>query len=100
MALSEPTTVPVEVSFATADGTATAGGDYVARTGRVRFEPGETIKEVVIEVAGDLDVEPEEQFFINLSAADKATIGDSRGAATVKNTDLRPRPREPSRRSS
>jgi hypothetical protein len=92
VALSEPTTVPVEVSFATADGTATAGGDYVARNGRIRFEPGETIKEVVIEVVGDVDVEPDEQFFVNLTDAAQATIGDSRGVATVKNTDLPPPP--------
>ena len=93
VALSEPTTVPVEVSWSTADGTATAGGnDYIAATGTLRFEPGETTKEVVIQVVGDGDVEADEQFFVNLGSPVQATIGDARGVATIKNTDLPPPP--------
>ena len=85
--------MPVEVSYSTADNTATAGGnDYVPLTGRIRFEPGETTKEIVIQVAGDGDVEADEQFFIDLSAPAQATIGDARGVGTIKNTDLPPPP--------
>jgi hypothetical protein len=58
----------------------------------VRFEPGETTKEVVVQVVGDTDVEADEQFFVDLSAPAQATIGDSHGVATVKNTDLPPPP--------
>lgn len=32
--------VPVTVRWATADGTATAGSDYLSRSGTVRFLPG------------------------------------------------------------
>ena len=39
-------TTAVSVRYATADGTATAGADYVAASGAVRFEPGETERTV------------------------------------------------------
>ena len=40
----------VIVSFTTADGTATAGVDYVATSGTLTFSPGETSKSITVEV--------------------------------------------------
>src|SRR5262249_36379119 len=38
---SPPTSAPVTVNYATADGTATAGSDYQAASGTLTFAPGE-----------------------------------------------------------
>ena len=42
--------VAVSVHFATADGTALAGSDYVATNGTVVFAPGEKLKTVSVEL--------------------------------------------------
>jgi len=43
----------VTVRFASADGTAQAGSDYVATNGLVEFEPMETCRTVSVAVIGD-----------------------------------------------
>jgi ribosomal protein L35AE/L33A len=79
---------PVTVDFTTADGTATASGDYAASTGTLTFAPGETAKTVTVQVNGDTTVEPDETFTLNLSnAAGNATIADAQGVGTIVNDD-------------
>src|SRR5438105_8464958 len=58
--LSGATSRTVTVDFATADGTATAGQDYVATTGTLGFAPGVTSRIVVVLVVGDMLVELDE----------------------------------------
>jgi hypothetical protein len=41
------------VDFATSDGTATAGSDYTATSGKLTFAPGETAKEVRVNILDD-----------------------------------------------
>jgi Calx-beta domain/Right handed beta helix region len=65
--LSNASPVPVTVDFATADGTATAPGDYTATSGVLTFAPGETTKNVPVTISTDLLDEPNETFFVNLS---------------------------------
>ena len=43
----------VSVNYATANGSATAGDDYTTMTGTASFAPGETIRTVLVAVAGD-----------------------------------------------
>ena len=81
--LSAPAGLPVTVSFATTDGTATAGADYVARTGSVVFPAGVTSRDVDVLVNGDLDFESDEEFHIDLTAPVNATIADGRGTVTI-----------------
>ena len=50
--LSNPSYQTITVSFATADGTASAGSDYVATSGTVTFNPGETTKSISVEGSG------------------------------------------------
>ena len=57
----------VSVDFATADGSATAGSDYVATNGTLIFLPGETNKTILVAVVGDTWDEDAETFFLNLS---------------------------------
>ncbi|HEX2059679.1 MAG TPA: ELWxxDGT repeat protein, partial [Thermoanaerobaculia bacterium] len=60
---------PLEVSFATANGTATAGTDYVAQSGVLAFGAGETTKTIDVVVNGEAEIEGEETFFVILSVA-------------------------------
>ena len=46
--LSAASALPVTVNYATADGTATAGSDYVAKSGTLNFAPGTTSASVVV----------------------------------------------------
>jgi hypothetical protein len=78
----------VTVDYATADGTATeADNDYVATSGQVTFQPGETSQPITVVVNSDLTDEPDETFFVNLSNATNADIGDDQGIGTITNDD-------------
>lgn len=86
--LSAPSGRKVTVDYATADGTATvADGDYVAQTGTVEFAPGQTSKAINVTVNGDVKLENDEAFFVNLSHVNNATPGKSQGQVTIANDD-------------
>ena len=86
--LSNASGQPVTVNYATANGTATGGADYVSVSGGVlTFNPGETSKQVTISILGDFTVEPNEDFLLNLTGASNATITDSQGVGTLNNDD-------------
>ncbi len=60
------------VNYATANGTATAGSDYVAQTGNLTFTAGQTSKTIAVVVNGDTTVEPNETFVVNLTEPRRA----------------------------
>lgn len=78
------------VAYATADGTATAGTDYVATSGTVIFAAGQETATVTVEVIGDELPELDESFFLNLSAVTGANIGDGQGQATILSDEQPP----------
>jgi probable HAF family extracellular repeat protein len=89
--LSAPSPVPVTVTYATADGTAAAGRDYVAASDTLTFAPGETSKTIVVGVIGDRTDECDETFAVNLSAAANATLaGSGQGVGTILDDDPPP----------
>jgi Calx-beta domain/RTX calcium-binding nonapeptide repeat (4 copies) len=88
--LSAVSTKPVTVGFATADGTATAGSDYLSASGTLTFNPGETSKTVDVTINGDTTVEPDEDFVVSLSSAVNATLGADVGTGTIQNDDRPP----------
>jgi hypothetical protein len=86
--LSAAYDLPVTFSYATANGTATAGSDYVAQSGTLTFAPGQTSKTITILVNRDRDAEPDETFFVNLSGASSyASFADWQGIGTILNDD-------------
>jgi hypothetical protein len=90
VSLSAPSTSAITVKYATADGTAMSHGkdaDYSAVKGTLTFNPGETVKTITVLVNGDTIVEPDETFFVNLSAATGAAIADGQGVGTILNDD-------------
>ena len=78
---------PVMVDYATADGTATAPSDYLAKSGTLTFQPGQTSKVITVSVKGDTEVEDDETFFVNLSNPMHGTIADGQGLGTILNDD-------------
>lgn len=77
----------VTVDYATNDGSAIAGLDYLSTTGSLTFAPGETSKTVEVQVQGDLIYEGEESFSLNLSNATQAKLGDAESIATIIDND-------------
>jgi hypothetical protein len=79
----------ITVNYATADNTATvANSDYVTKSGLLTFTPGQTSQNVVIVVNGDTTFEPNETFFVNLTAPTNAIIIKAQGTGTITNDDV------------
>ncbi len=81
----------VDVGYATADGSATAGSDYTAASGTLNWADGESgPKTFDVEVLGDLTVEGDETVAISLSSpGGGAALGSPNTAAlTISNDDM------------
>ena len=81
VSLCLPGSSTVQVNYATADGTAVQGTDYVATTGTVSFAPGITSQSIVIPVMGDRLARGNKAFKVKLSTPVGAAIGA--GTASV-----------------
>jgi hypothetical protein len=92
VSLSAPSPQVVTINYATADGTATAGSDYVAHTGNLSFAAGQTSRTVAISVTGDTTAERDETFSVTLSSPNGATLGDAQGQGTTSDDDSAPPP--------
>jgi hypothetical protein len=77
----------INVDYATANGTATAGSDYQATSGQLVIPAGQGSKTITVDVFGDGTQEPDETFFVNLSAPGNATIANDHGTGTIINDD-------------
>ncbi len=86
--LSNASGQPVNLNYSTENGIATGGSDYVTISNSLlTFSPGETSKQIVVNILGDFVVEPDETFFLNITSATNAVIADSQGVATLLNDD-------------
>ncbi|PYS69457.1 MAG: hypothetical protein DMF69_16960, partial [Acidobacteria bacterium] len=83
VSLSAPSNRTIIVNYATADGTASAGNDYVQKSGTLIFQPGDVGFSIPVEVNADSIEEPDETFFLNLSVVMNADLGDSQGRAII-----------------
>jgi uncharacterized repeat protein (TIGR01451 family) len=88
--LSAPSGLPIQISYATSDGTALAGIDYTAASGTIDFAPGATEQTISIGVLGDAGDEADEELLISLTAAINATIADGAASLTILDDDLAP----------
>jgi hypothetical protein len=86
--LSLPSSEPVTVSYATANGSATADEDYASRQGILSFDAGVTNRTVDIPVTGDRVVETGEEFSLALSDVTRAAIGRGVGTCTIIDNDV------------
>jgi hypothetical protein len=80
---------PITVDFATADGTATAPGDYTSSSGTVTFAAGDTSELVTVPTTEDAVGEPTEMFDVNLSNnTGNSDIVDGLGVGTILDDDI------------
>ena len=88
--LSPTSTQTVTVAYATADGTAAAGSDYVAKSGTLFFPAGVSTRPISVTVNGDTAVEPNETFSVRLSSPTNAVLGTASGTGTILTDDTSP----------
>jgi parallel beta-helix repeat protein len=90
---SSPTRVAGTIDYTTADGTATSANDYAKASGSITFDD-ETTKSFTVPIFGDRDVEPDEQFTINLTAHPSTrlpfTLARDSVLVTIQNDDQPP----------
>jgi hypothetical protein len=88
ISLSFPSSQLVEVDWVAKDGTATlADSDFQAASGRASFPPGTTTVSVDVPVVGDLKLEPNETFTVDLSNPLFGVIADAQGQGTILDDD-------------
>jgi len=80
----------VTVSYATSDGSASAGSDYTAVSGTVTFPTGSTTQTIAVPILGDTTVEASETFTLNLTNPVNATIAGATGVGTITNNNVAP----------
>ncbi len=87
--IDEAKTDEVRVSYATADGTAEAGEDYIAVEGTLVFAPGETKKSIEVSIVVDEFLEPDEYFTVALSDPEGGYLRDfvQEATGTIRNDD-------------
>jgi hypothetical protein len=71
------------VNFATADGTATAGGDYVMTNGTLVFTAGTPTQTVSVTVNADALAEGLETFLVNLSSSSGPALVRAQGTGRI-----------------
>ncbi len=75
------------VNFASVDGSATAGTDYLLDPGQLTFMSGVTSQTVSVQILEDMLNEGDETFTVTLSAAINATLADDTGIGTITDND-------------
>lgn len=78
-------TLVLSVDYATRDGTAVAGSDYLAASGRLNIYPGEDQAVIAVEIIGDEHHEPDETFYLDVFNP----VGGSFGPDVVMLTAMR-----------
>ena len=81
--LSIPSDDTVTVDFATADGTALVGSDFVSTSGSLTFAPGETEQVIFVPILSETLAEPDEEFDVNLSNPSNAGLSVPSGRVTI-----------------
>src|SRR5262249_53579729 len=84
VSLSAASATPVSVTYGTADGTATAPGDYTAETGTVTFAPGRTSRLILLVTHQEPVLDGNTTFGVQLNnPTGGATIGTGTGTVTI-----------------
>jgi hypothetical protein len=86
--LSGPSSRTITINFSTADGTAGVGNDYLLPVANsISVPAGQTSATITVRVIGDTTVEPDENFFVDLTSTTNSFIARGRGQGTILNDD-------------
>ena len=90
VSLSEVSSVPVSVDYATVNGSAVANSDFVSASGTVDFAVGELTQTIVVNGLQDLNDEANEGFTVQLSNPVDGLISQGVGNVTIIDDDGAP----------
>ena len=88
VSLSATSASDVTFDIATADGTATAGSDYVSNSTTGTILAGSTSTTFDVTVNGDTTSEVNETFTVDIANLTGANLGDGQGLGTILNDDV------------
>jgi hypothetical protein len=88
LALCLPSSTIVQVKYATADGTAVQGTDYVNTTGTATFQPGITSQTITVPIIGDFLARGNKTFKVKLTAASGAPIEESTASVLIRDPNV------------
>src|SRR5918992_1095873 len=80
----------VTVAYATASDSATTGVDFNGVANTLTFDPGETVKTILVPIRGDSASEANETFSVHLANVTNATISDGQALGTIADDDPQP----------
>jgi len=92
VSLSAPATSTVAFLPSTAEGTASAGVDYLPNNWTVYIPAGQSSTTVAVDIVGDSTVEADESFNFYIDSANGVRIADGRAIGTIVNDDVPPPP--------
>ena len=85
--LSAVSGVPASITYATSDGSATAGLDYLPASGRFTFPPGTTNLPITVTVFGNTLFQANRTFFVSLTIPTSCYLSRSQGTGTILDDD-------------
>jgi len=88
LSLCLPSTTVVQVTYATADGSAVQGTDYVNTTGTATFQPGITSQTITVPIIGDFLARGNKGFKVKLISASGAPIGASTASVLIRDPNV------------
>ena len=91
--LSSPSAFEVSAAYATMDGTAMAGADYVGVSGTLRIAPGDTAGVISVPILDDNGIEGEETFTLTLSGVQNAVLGSATSLGMIVDNESVASPR-------
>jgi uncharacterized repeat protein (TIGR01451 family) len=87
VSLSAASSLDVSVNFYTGDGSAYYGSDYNYTSGTLVIPAGRTTTNIVVQINGDLQIEPDEVFYVDLSSAANAILLKREAYGLILNDD-------------
>lgn len=87
VSLSHPSSLAVTVEYQTSGGSATSPSDFTAASGTATIPAGAVNTTIDVSVLGDVAIEADETFTVDLSNPSGATIADASGTGTILDDD-------------
>ena len=79
---------PIGFDYNTANGTALGGSDFQPRSGRITFQPGSSLSQIInVPIIGDTRAENDETFYVYLSNPGNISLTATQAVGTILNDD-------------